>query len=132
MRSIFILSLILLIATAANAFTSSLHRTNKSKATLIGSKTALIGSKTRKSFTLLSAAAAGSPKKATKKKKKAKKVAKKKATKKAVTAEKETVETFRKPEFISRVAEKTGMSKADSEAALAAVLETITEVSLIF
>ena len=38
------------------------------------------------------------------------------------------VVTFRKPEFVSRIAEKTGMSKSDSEAALSAVLETITEV----
>ena len=55
--------------------------------------------------------------------KKAKKAAKKAASKKA------PVETFKKSEFISSVAEKTGMSKVDSEAALTAVLDTITEVS---
>ena len=53
----------------------------------------------------------------------AKKAAKKAATKKA------TAETFKKSEFIASVAEKTGMSKSDSEKALNAVLETITEVS---
>jgi hypothetical protein len=83
--------------------------------------------------------ATASDEEAPKKKKKA--VKKKKATKKTVAAKtetdavkkvvkkKEVVETFRKPEFVASIAEKTGMSKADSEAALAAVLETITEVS---
>lgn len=65
-----------------------------------------------------------------KKKSVKKKTKKKKAVKKTATPVKdEPVETFRKPEFIASIAEKTGMSKADSEAALAAVLETITEVS---
>ena len=36
-------------------------------------------------------------------------------------------ETFRKTDFVSSVAEKTGMSKVDSERALNAVLETIQE-----
>eukprot|EP00555_Chaetoceros_dichaeta_P013639 CAMPEP_0198262570 /NCGR_PEP_ID=MMETSP1447-20131203/11053_1 /TAXON_ID=420782 /ORGANISM="Chaetoceros dichaeta, Strain CCMP1751" /LENGTH=145 /DNA_ID=CAMNT_0043950857 /DNA_START=73 /DNA_END=510 /DNA_ORIENTATION=+ len=37
------------------------------------------------------------------------------------------VETVRKPEFISKIAEKSGLTKADSEAALSAILETISE-----
>jgi hypothetical protein len=44
------------------------------------------------------------------------------------TASKSTPETFKKSEFIASIAEKTGLTKTDSEAALAAVLETITEV----
>jgi hypothetical protein len=36
---------------------------------------------------------------------------------------------FRKPEFIDKIATKTGMTKADSESALSAVLDIITEVS---
>jgi Sec7-like guanine-nucleotide exchange factor len=60
----------------------------------------------------------------------AKKTTKKAATKKAAKKEEDTVETLRKPEFIASIAEKTGMTKADSEAALAAVLETITEVCI--
>jgi hypothetical protein len=39
------------------------------------------------------------------------------------------VVNFKKPEFVASVSEKTGLSKAESEAALAAVLETIQEVS---
>jgi predicted Zn-dependent protease len=67
-------------------------------------------------------AAASSPKKAAaKKSKKAKSAA-------ADKKEKEEVETFRKPDFISSIQEKTGLSKVDSEAALQAVMETITEV----
>ena len=54
----------------------------------------------------------------------AKKAAKKAAAKKAAPAE-----TFKKSEFVASVAEKTGMSKTDSEKALNAVLQTITEVS---
>eukprot|EP00558_Chaetoceros_sp_UNC1202_P011016 CAMPEP_0197247612 /NCGR_PEP_ID=MMETSP1429-20130617/29903_1 /TAXON_ID=49237 /ORGANISM="Chaetoceros sp., Strain UNC1202" /LENGTH=142 /DNA_ID=CAMNT_0042708557 /DNA_START=224 /DNA_END=652 /DNA_ORIENTATION=- len=69
------------------------------------------------------------------KKKKAvkKKTAKKEPKEEEVVAaaaepkKKEPVETFRKPEFVASIAQKTGMSKADSEAALAAVLETISE-----
>jgi len=38
---------------------------------------------------------------------------------------------FRKGDFINSIVEKTGLSKTDSEAALAAVLETISEVSII-
>ena len=120
MRTFIILSLILAIATATSAFTSSAYRGNKVKR-------ALIGSHSRRTPTLLSAAAGGAAKKKAAKKKKATKK-KKTISKKGDTAEKEEVVTFRKPEFITRVAEKTGMSKADSEAALAAVLETITEV----
>eukprot|EP00561_Arcocellulus_cornucervis_P002481 CAMPEP_0185811776 /NCGR_PEP_ID=MMETSP1322-20130828/8453_1 /TAXON_ID=265543 /ORGANISM="Minutocellus polymorphus, Strain RCC2270" /LENGTH=132 /DNA_ID=CAMNT_0028508255 /DNA_START=31 /DNA_END=429 /DNA_ORIENTATION=- len=37
------------------------------------------------------------------------------------------VVNFKKPEFVASVSEKTGLSKAESEAALAAVLETIQE-----
>ena len=40
----------------------------------------------------------------------------------------EEVVNFKKPEFVASVSEKTGLSKAESEAALAAVLETIQEV----
>jgi len=37
------------------------------------------------------------------------------------------VETFRKADFVASVAEKTGLSKKDSEAALTAVLDTLQE-----
>lgn len=47
----------------------------------------------------------------------------------AMMAKKEDVVNFKKPEFVASVSEKTGLSKAESEAALAAVLETIQEVS---
>ena len=80
-------------------------------------RTALISS--RKATAIRAAASDGAPKK--------KKAKKKKAVKAVV---KEEVETFRKPEFVASIAEKTGMSKVDSEAALAAVLETITEASI--
>ena len=83
----------------------------------IGQRTALISS--RKATAIRAAAADEAPKKKTAKKKKAVKA-----------AAKEEVETFRKPEFVASIAEKTGMSKVDSEAALAAVLETITEASI--
>jgi hypothetical protein len=53
---------------------------------------------------------------------------KKQAKKSAKAKQKEEVETFRKAEFVSAVQKKTGLSKVDSEAALQAVLETITEV----
>ena len=56
------------------------------------------------------------------------KAAKAKKTKSKKKADE--VETFKKPEFIASIADKTGFSKADSEAALAAVLDTIQEVSL--
>ena len=39
------------------------------------------------------------------------------------------VVNFKKPEFVASVSEKTGLSKTESEAALAAVLETIQEGS---
>jgi hypothetical protein len=55
---------------------------------------------------------------------KAKSTKKKSATKK----KEEQVESFRKADFISSIKEKTGLSKIDSEAALQAVMETITEV----
>eukprot|EP00557_Chaetoceros_sp_GSL56_P009473 CAMPEP_0176491456 /NCGR_PEP_ID=MMETSP0200_2-20121128/8441_1 /TAXON_ID=947934 /ORGANISM="Chaetoceros sp., Strain GSL56" /LENGTH=166 /DNA_ID=CAMNT_0017888885 /DNA_START=93 /DNA_END=593 /DNA_ORIENTATION=- len=75
----------------------------------------------RKTTTIRAAASAGGEKK--------KKATKKKAAVKDVKKEieKEEVETVRKPEFVASIAEKTGMSKTDSEAALAAVIETITE-----
>lgn len=104
-----IVFLVALLFGCTDAFTSSPS---------IGQRTALISS--RKATAIRAAAADGAPKK-----KKAKK--KKKAVK---AAAKEEVETFRKPEFVASIAEKTGMSKVDSEAALAAVLETITEASI--
>lgn len=69
-------------------------------------------------------AAASSPKKVADKKKSKSKSVEVAAAKK----EKEEVETFRKADFISSIQEKTGLSKVDSEAALQAVMETITEV----
>lgn len=42
---------------------------------------------------------------------------------------KDDVVNFKKAEFISAVAEKTGMTKADSELALSAVLSVISTVS---
>lgn len=41
---------------------------------------------------------------------------------------KDDVETVKKAAVVASIAEKTGMTKKDSEAALAAVLETIQEV----
>ena len=64
-----------------------------------------------------------------KKKRKVGKAKKKKLKKKKAEA-KDEVEYLRKPQFVESIAEKTGMSKQDSEAALAAVLETISEVSI--
>lgn len=49
---------------------------------------------------------------------------KKKSVKKAAKPE---VENFKKSEFVASVAEKTGFTKAESEDALTAVLETIAE-----
>lgn len=46
-------------------------------------------------------------------------------------AAKSTVETLRKPELIAQVAEKLDTSKVGAEAAVAAVLETIVDVSLV-
>lgn len=103
-----IVFLVALLFGCTDAFTSSPS---------IGQRTALISS--RKATAIRAAAADGAPKKKTAKKKKA-----------VNAAAKEEVETFRKPEFVASIAEKTGMSKVDSEAALAAVLETITEASI--
>ena len=44
-------------------------------------------------------------------------------------ADKKKVDTLRKPEFIAQVAEKMDTTKAGAEAAVSAVLETITDVS---
>ena len=125
MRAFTIVALLVFVVTTASAFTTSGLKLNKAKPALIGSKVRT----SNRSSTLLAAAASGASKKkkATKKKKKATKK-KKKAPVVEEEEEPEEVVTFRKPEFISRIAEKTGMSKADSEAALSAVLETITEV----
>jgi DNA-binding protein HU-beta len=57
----------------------------------------------------------------------AKKAAAKKASK---TAEKAAVDNFKKADFVASVAEKTGMTKIQSEEALNAVLDTITGVSV--
>ena len=62
-------------------------------------------------------------KKATKKKSSAKKSAKKSAE------DKEEVVNLKKAEFVAAVAEKTGMTKAESDMALAAVLNVIATVS---
>lgn len=102
------------VASAVDAFTTNSASKYRPPRALISRRTTALN------------AAEGAP---AKKKKKAvkKKTVKKKAPAKAAVAEKETVETFRKPEFVGSIAEKTGMSKQDSEAALAAVLETISE-----
>jgi DNA-binding protein HU-beta len=63
-------------------------------------------------------------------KKASKKAAKKTTTKAEPKPKKPPAPTVRKPEFLASIAEKTGMSKKDSDAALTAVLETIQEVSL--
>ena len=102
--------LILAFCVAASAFTSTTTYSSFTRAQ--------IG--TRKS-TAIGATADGAAKK--------KSVKKKKTKTKKKSAAKAEVETVRKAEFVSKVAEKTGMSKTDSEAALSAVLETITEVS---
>jgi hypothetical protein len=64
-------------------------------------------------------------------------VAKKKAATKKTAAKKSAkkksdVETFRKPEFIAAVAERLDTTKVGAEAAVAAVLDTISDVSLSF
>ena len=46
-------------------------------------------------------------------------------------AAKSDVETLRKPELVAQVAEKLDTSKVGAEAAVAAVLETIVDVSLV-
>ena len=53
----------------------------------------------------------------------------KKASKKKSSKAKEDVVNFKKAEFIAAIAEKTGMTKADSEMALSAVLSVISTVS---
>jgi len=68
---------------------------------------------------------AAAPKKAAKKKKT------KTKTKTNTVAPTVQVETFRKPDFVASVQQKTGLSKTDSEAALMAVLDTISEVRLL-
>ena len=118
MRSVFTLSLILILASLCSAFTST-HSSKKTRS--------LLGSKRNVKPSFLAATADGAaPEKKVKKATKKKAVKKKKA---AVKHDVEEVVTVRKPEFVSKIAEKTGMSKSDSEAALSAVLETITEVS---
>lgn len=62
-------------------------------------------------------------KKATKKKSSAKKSAKKKD---------EEVVNFKKADFVAAIAEKTGMTKSESDLALAAVLNVIATVSTYF
>jgi hypothetical protein len=59
-------------------------------------------------------------------------VAKKKAAtkKKAASKKKSDVETFRKPDFVAAVAERLDTTKVGAEAAVAAVLDTISDVSL--
>ena len=49
---------------------------------------------------------------------------------KAKKADEEVV-NFKKAEFVASIAEKTGMTKADSEKALSAVLNVIATVSYI-
>jgi len=65
-------------------------------------------------------------KKETAKKETAKKEPKKKPAAKKETAKEEVI-SFKKAEFVASIAEKTGFSKADSSAALAAVFEVISE-----
>ena len=57
-----------------------------------------------------------------------KKTAAKKKAAAPAAADEAKPEAFKKPDFVASVAEKTGLSKVDSEAALNAVLDTITEV----
>jgi hypothetical protein len=113
-----LICLIALIASVADAFTPAAQNRPRH---------ALISSRASRPTALKATADEPAKKKKTKKKKKKKKAAVAAAA--APKEEKEPVVTFRKPEFVASIAEKTGMSKADSEAALAAVLETITEVS---
>jgi hypothetical protein len=53
---------------------------------------------------------------------------KKAATKKKASKTTVKEETFRKGDFVASIQEKTGLTKTDSEAALLAVLDTITSV----
>ena len=98
--------LIFLFCASASAFTSSTFSTFN-RAQIGTRKTTAIGAAAKTS---------------TKSKKKKRSTKKKAATK-------TEVETVRKAEFVSKIADKTGLTKADSEAALSAVLDTITEVS---
>jgi hypothetical protein len=120
-----IICLVALIASVADAFTASTHARPRR---------ALISSRKPTAIRADAASEDGTAKK--KVAKKAKKAVKAKApveAKAPVKAKKDEgeVETFRKPEFVASIAEKTGMSKVDSEAALAAVLDTISEVSFL-
>jgi menaquinone-dependent protoporphyrinogen IX oxidase len=65
-------------------------------------------------------------------KKKVKTTKKKAATKSKAAAKKATSESFRKPDFIASVAGKLDCTKLEADAAMVAVLETITEVSTIY
>jgi len=115
-----IICLVALIASVADAFTTSIQ--SRPRRALISS---------RKSTAIRADAdSADGETKSKKKVTKKKKAVKTKAPVKAKKAASD-VETFRKPEFVSSIAEKTGMSKVDSEAALAAVLDTISEVSIL-
>ncbi len=58
-----------------------------------------------------------------------KKSSAKKSSKKAAASDEGEIVNFKKAEFVSALAEKTGMTKADSEIALAAVLNVIATVS---
>ena len=49
--------------------------------------------------------------------------------KKKKSAAKPEVDNFKKSEFVASIAEKTGFTRAESEEALTAVLQTIAEVS---
>lgn len=56
---------------------------------------------------------------------------KKAATKKKSAADDEAVEKFKKADFVSAVAEKTGMTKVQSELAMTTVLDVLATVSII-
>jgi predicted lipid-binding transport protein (Tim44 family) len=96
---VFLFFTLLLSITLASAFTSSIHRPLKGSSSGRTTPTQLHAAK----------------KAATKSKSKAK--------------EEEEVVNFKKAEFVAAVAEKTGMTKGDSEKALSAVLNVIASVS---
>lgn len=108
MKTFFILSLLLLVSLSLTSGFSPCSANNRVRG--VSSNTSNGGARLD---TCLHAAA---PKK---------KAAKKKTTKKAA---KDSVETFKKSDFVSAVKDKTGLSKVDAEAALNAVLDTISEV----
>jgi hypothetical protein len=56
---------------------------------------------------------------------------KKAATKKKSATDDDAVEKFKKADFVSAVAEKTGMTKVQSELAMTAVLDVLATVSII-